>query len=284
MSCASSGPTPIGVQDCHSTGQPSGFTYSARIVVVFVDTVSWRTPAGIQSARVGGSTHASVSERTVSTPLGAQASWWSRWVCQSNTCPGGIGNVTTTTAAPDSSVSSRHCPSCDIDCQATDLVSVQSDRTVNVVNEHHAKLCTSAEWATYLSDEVLLPLTQRADLGVDMLEIGPAPGAARSSAARRLRLTRLPVSAWRPGARIPTSRWCRVTRQACRSQTTRLTRSAASRCCTTCQRSPCRTGSSLKRSGSCGPEACWLDRTASRASTCTTSTWVTPTARSSLRR
>ncbi len=37
--------------------------------------VSCRSPAGIHSARVGGSTQVDASVTTVSTPLGAQASW-----------------------------------------------------------------------------------------------------------------------------------------------------------------------------------------------------------------
>ena len=46
------------------------------------DRVSCRSPAGIHSARVGGSTQSAELVRTVSTPLAAQASWWSGWVCQ----------------------------------------------------------------------------------------------------------------------------------------------------------------------------------------------------------
>ena len=55
------------------------------------DRVSCRSPAGIHSARVGGSTQVASAVLTVSTPLAAQASWWSSWVCQSNTSPAGIG-------------------------------------------------------------------------------------------------------------------------------------------------------------------------------------------------
>jgi ubiquinone/menaquinone biosynthesis C-methylase UbiE len=46
------------------------------------------------------------------------------------------------------------------------------------MNENHAKLCPSPEWAAHIQDEVLPSLTQHADLGADMLEIGPGPGAA----------------------------------------------------------------------------------------------------------
>jgi SAM-dependent methyltransferase len=46
------------------------------------------------------------------------------------------------------------------------------------MNEHHAKLCPSPEWAQYLQTEVLGPLTAGLELGDEMVEIGPGPGAA----------------------------------------------------------------------------------------------------------
>jgi SAM-dependent methyltransferase len=46
------------------------------------------------------------------------------------------------------------------------------------MNEEHAKLCSSPEWAASIQDEVLPALLLHADLGADMLEIGPGPGAA----------------------------------------------------------------------------------------------------------
>jgi len=49
--------------------------YSVRMVAAPADNVSCRTPAGIQSARLGGRTQAAALVRTVSTPLAAQASW-----------------------------------------------------------------------------------------------------------------------------------------------------------------------------------------------------------------
>ena len=75
MTSASNGLAATGVQTCQLTGQRLGLRYTARIVALPADRVSWRTPAGIKRARVGGSTHASRSVRTVSTPLAAQASW-----------------------------------------------------------------------------------------------------------------------------------------------------------------------------------------------------------------
>jgi SAM-dependent methyltransferase len=50
--------------------------------------------------------------------------------------------------------------------------------TVDVVNEEHAQLCGSPEWAAYLQEEVLPPLVALVDLGPEMLELGPGPGAA----------------------------------------------------------------------------------------------------------
>jgi ubiquinone/menaquinone biosynthesis C-methylase UbiE len=48
------------------------------------------------------------------------------------------------------------------------------------VNENHAQLLGSPEWAAFLHDEVLPAVMRDADLGDDMLEIGPGPGAATS--------------------------------------------------------------------------------------------------------
>ena len=46
------------------------------------------------------------------------------------------------------------------------------------MNENHANLLGTAEWAAYLHDEVLPAVTSGVRLGEDMLEIGPGPGAA----------------------------------------------------------------------------------------------------------
>jgi ubiquinone/menaquinone biosynthesis C-methylase UbiE len=58
------------------------------------------------------------------------------------------------------------------------LGSAGPGRNVGTMNENHAELCPSPEWAAVIQDEVLPSLTQHADLGEDMLEIGPGPGAA----------------------------------------------------------------------------------------------------------
>ena len=44
------------------------------------------------------------------------------------------------------------------------------------MNENHA-LCSTPEWAEFMESEVLEPVTAGLDLGEEMLEIGPGPGA-----------------------------------------------------------------------------------------------------------
>jgi len=46
------------------------------------------------------------------------------------------------------------------------------------MNENHAKVCTSPEWAEHIQTDILPTLTRDVDLGSEMLEIGPGPGAA----------------------------------------------------------------------------------------------------------
>jgi len=45
------------------------------------------------------------------------------------------------------------------------------------MNENHA-LCATPEWAEHMERDVLEPVTAGVDLGADMLELGPGPGAA----------------------------------------------------------------------------------------------------------
>jgi ubiquinone/menaquinone biosynthesis C-methylase UbiE len=46
------------------------------------------------------------------------------------------------------------------------------------VNENHAKLMPSPEWAAHIQDEVLPQATAGVELGAELLELGPGPGAA----------------------------------------------------------------------------------------------------------
>jgi SAM-dependent methyltransferase len=55
------------------------------------------------------------------------------------------------------------------------------------MNENHAVLCASPEWAEHLESEVLEPFVATVDLGDDMLELGPGPGAATRWLRHRVR-------------------------------------------------------------------------------------------------
>jgi ubiquinone/menaquinone biosynthesis C-methylase UbiE len=55
------------------------------------------------------------------------------------------------------------------------------------MNENHARVCPSPEWAAHIQQEILPSLTQHADLGENMLEIGPGPGAATEWLRHRVR-------------------------------------------------------------------------------------------------
>ncbi len=69
-----------------------------------------------------------------------------------------------------------------------------SIRSVWAMNENHARLCPSPEWAAHIGTDILPALTRHADLGDDMLEIGPGPGAATGWLCQRVkRLTALEI-------------------------------------------------------------------------------------------
>ena len=59
-------------------------------------------------------------------------------------------------------------------------------RSVTRVNFNHDQLCGSPEWAAYIQDEVLPAVTAGVDLGQDMLEVGPGPGAATGWLCQRV--------------------------------------------------------------------------------------------------
>jgi SAM-dependent methyltransferase len=62
-----------------------------------------------------------------------------------------------------------------------------ADRSVGFMNENHAKLLGTAEWAAHLHEDVLPVVTNGVDLGDDLLEIGPGPGAASEWLRHRVR-------------------------------------------------------------------------------------------------
>jgi ubiquinone/menaquinone biosynthesis C-methylase UbiE len=55
------------------------------------------------------------------------------------------------------------------------------------MNENHAKLMPSPEWAAHIQDEVLPLATEGVELGADLLELGPGPGAATDWLRHRVR-------------------------------------------------------------------------------------------------
>jgi ubiquinone/menaquinone biosynthesis C-methylase UbiE len=55
------------------------------------------------------------------------------------------------------------------------------------MNENHARVCTSPEWAQHIQTSVLPTLTRDVDLGGQLLEIGPGPGAATEWLRTRVR-------------------------------------------------------------------------------------------------
>ncbi len=62
------------------------------------------------------------------------------------------------------------------------------------MNENHAQVCSSPEWAEHIQNEVLPEVTAGIDLGDEMLEIGPGPGAATEWLRHRVsRLTAVEV-------------------------------------------------------------------------------------------
>jgi ubiquinone/menaquinone biosynthesis C-methylase UbiE len=55
------------------------------------------------------------------------------------------------------------------------------------MNENHARLCPSPEWAQHLHNDVLPAVTTGVALGDQLLELGPGPGAATEWLRARVR-------------------------------------------------------------------------------------------------
>jgi SAM-dependent methyltransferase len=55
------------------------------------------------------------------------------------------------------------------------------------MNENHRRLCPSAEWAGYLQTEVLPAVAADRDLGQELIEVGPGPGASTDWLRHRVR-------------------------------------------------------------------------------------------------
>jgi SAM-dependent methyltransferase len=69
---------------------------------------------------------------------------------------------------------------------------------VAAMNENHSRVCPSPEWAEYLQAEVLPAVTRDVDLGDELIEVGPGPGAATDWLRRRV--TRLVAVELEPAA------------------------------------------------------------------------------------
>jgi ubiquinone/menaquinone biosynthesis C-methylase UbiE len=55
------------------------------------------------------------------------------------------------------------------------------------MNENHAQLLPSPGWAVYIHEEVLPEATREVELGAELLELGPGPGAATEWLRHRVR-------------------------------------------------------------------------------------------------
>lgn len=55
------------------------------------------------------------------------------------------------------------------------------------MNDDHARLCSSREWAEHLQRDILPSLVPDTGLGAEMLEVGPGPGAATAWLRHRVR-------------------------------------------------------------------------------------------------
>jgi SAM-dependent methyltransferase len=98
--------------------------------------------------------------------------------------PAGIGKVAT---KKPSGEQTGGCPVRDIPWQLTRYARAIARRNVWSVNENHAKLLGSAEWAAHLREDILPAVANGVDLGDDLLEIGPGPGAASEWLRHRVR-------------------------------------------------------------------------------------------------
>ncbi len=97
------------------------------------------------------------------------------------TVPEGIGIADTTKAV------APVCPFRDINWKRTSLQETVIGHTVGAMNENHAKLCPSPDWATFLHAEVMPAVAGERDLGDELIEVGPGPGASTDWLRHRVR-------------------------------------------------------------------------------------------------
>jgi protein-L-isoaspartate O-methyltransferase len=130
------------------------------------------------------------------------------------------------------------------------------------MNENHSKLCPSPEWADWMRGELLPSLTAGVDLGAEMLEIGPGPGAATGWLRHRVRrLVALEID--EEAAAKLAVQYDGGNVEVRVGDATAMTFGDASfdsvgtfPCCTTCRPSPRKTRSWPRRCGRCARAAC----------------------------
>src|SRR5829696_4363438 len=136
---------------------------------------SWPVSAGIHNPRDLGSTHTREPTSIVTRPRGAHASWWVPCRCSANRCPS--ASVKACTTMPPEPA--RSCRVADIRCHARPSLPRPGPPYVRWVNQQHLDILATAEWRQTLHDRVL-PFAfgpfSAAQLGHDVLEIGPGPG------------------------------------------------------------------------------------------------------------
>ena len=231
--------------------------YSARMVARRAEAVSCGSPAGIHRALVGGRTQVADGQHR-EHPLAAQASWWSAWVCQSKGCPRASGSPPRRRRSAPVFAAFRRLSGWRHNMAAYALSAAARGPSVGRVNENHAKLMPSPEWAAHIQDEVLPLATEGVELGATCSSSGragrghrvaaapgPPPGRGRARRGGR-RPAGGPVRRHQRRGRPRRRGRARLTR------TRPSTPSRPSRCCTTCPPARCRTGCWPRRSGCCG--------------------------------
>src|ERR1700754_2532060 len=129
------------------------------------------------------------------------------------------------------------------------------------MHSNHARLCPSPEWAAYLQGEVLPSVAGDRDLGSELIEVGPGPGAStewlRHRVARPGAVEIDPVAAGKLADRFGATNVEVVTADATAlpTPTRPSTRRARSRCSTTCRPRRCRTNCSRSCCECCDPAA-----------------------------
>ena len=78
------------------------------------------------------------------------------------------------------------CPFGDTACHCTLLGPVRPAPSVVGMNENHARVCGGPEWAEFMQTELLPSFLSDVDLGRDLLELGPGPGASTQWLGKRV--------------------------------------------------------------------------------------------------